>query len=143
MKKITLIMLCLGAFLFGKAQDNSKGIKFETGTFSDILAKAKAEDKLIFMDVYATWCGPCKQMSKNVFPLEKVGTYFNKGFVNAKFDAEKGEGITLAKRYKVTAYPTFLLINGDGELVGRLVGGASPDSFIKKIEALKVKALKK
>ena len=136
-------MICLGAFLFGKAQDNNKGIKFETGKFSEILAKAKAEDKLVFMDIYATWCPPCKQMAKNVFPLEKVGNYFNKGFVNAKFDAEKGEGVALAKKYKVTAYPTLLLINSSGELVGKLVGGQSPDALIAKIEALKVKALKK
>ena len=136
-------MLCLGAFLFGNAQDNTKGVEFEKGKFSTVLAKAKAEDKLIFMDIYATWCPPCKAMTKNVFPLEKVGTYFNKNFVNVKIDAEKGEGVALAQKYKVTAYPTFLLIDSSGEVVGRLVGGASADDFITKIEALKVKALKK
>lgn len=143
MKKITLIIILLGGVLFGNAQDKKKGIKFETGTFSEILAKSKTEDKFVFVDVYAAWCPPCKKMAKDVFPLESVGNYFNENFVNAKFDAEKGEGIEIAKRYKVTGYPTFLLLDSSGEVVGRFSGGASAESFIAKVKSLKAIALKK
>ena len=143
MKKITLIIMCLGAFLFGNAQEVSKGIKFEASKFDQVLTKAKADDKLVFLNISTSWCPPCKRMAKDVFPMESVGNYFNKNFVNLKVDAEKGEGIALAKRYKITGYPTFLLLNSSGDVVGRLVGGAAPNDFIAKIEALRVNALKK
>lgn len=143
MKKVALIIICLGAFLFGNAQEENKGINFEKGKFSASLAKAKAEDKLIFMDIYASWCPPCIRMAKDVFPLEKVGLYFNKNFVNVKFDAEKGEGIEIAKKYKPTNYPTFLILNSDGEVLGRMIGGDSAEKFIKRIEALRVTAVAK
>ena len=100
-----------------------KGTVFEKGTLKELLAKAAKEKKYLFVDVYATWCGPCK-----------AGNYFNKTFVNAKFDAEKGEGIDVAKKYGVRAYPTFLILDKDGTEVGRIVGGADGDMFIEKVQ---------
>ena len=111
-----------------------KGTMFEKGTLKELLAKAAKEKKYLFVDVYATWCGPCKAMATQVFPQEKVGNYFNKTFVNAKFDAEKGEGIDVAKKYGVRAYPTFLILDKDGTEVGRIVGGADGDMFIEKVQ---------
>ena len=111
-----------------------KGTVFEKGTLKELLAKAAKEKKYLFVDVYATWCGPCKAMATQVFPQEKVGNYFNKTFVNAKFDAEKGEGIDVAKKYGVRAYPTFLILDKDGTEVGRIVGGADGDMFIEKVQ---------
>ncbi|MFR3488801.1 MAG: thioredoxin family protein [Alistipes ihumii] len=87
----------------------------------------------MFVDVYATWCGPCQIMAKQIFPQQKVGEFFNKTFVNAKFNAEKGEGVDVAKRYSVKAYPTFLILDSDGEEVGRIVGGADADRFIEEV----------
>lgn len=63
-------------------------------------------------------------------------TILTKSFVNAKYDAEKGEGVTVAKTYRVTAYPTFLILNSKGEEVGRLLGGAkTPEDFIARVKA--------
>lgn len=140
MKKIMLLTALL-AFIGSVAlAQNDQGIKFEKGTFAEILAKAKAQKKLVFMDVYASWCGPCKRMAAEVFTQKKVGDYFNATFVNAKFDAEVGEGRTIAARYGVNAYPTFLLLNGDGKLVGKMVGGSPADEFIRQVKELKAKA---
>ncbi len=140
MKKIMLLTAVL-AFIGSVAlAQNDQGIKFEKGTFAEILAKAKAQKKLVFMDVYASWCGPCKRMAAEVFTQKKVGDYFNATFVNAKFDAEVGEGRTIAARYGVNAYPTFLLLNGDGKLVGKMVGGSPADEFIRQVKELKAKA---
>jgi len=104
------------------AQEASPGIDFVEKPFADLLAQATAEDKLIFLDAYTTWCGPCKMMSAKVFPDEQVGQVFNERFINAKIDMEKGEGPALARRYVVSAYPTYLFINGEGELVHRGIG---------------------
>ena len=103
MKKLTIF-----SALFIGAMTLAQGIKFEDTNFSTILAKAKKENKLIFVDSYASWCGPCKLMVKNVFPQKAVGDYYNSHFVNAKIDMEKGEGIDLAHKYNVIVFPTYL-----------------------------------
>lgn len=131
MKKLFLAALLsiftLGAF----AQD---GMKFYDGDFASLLTKAKAENKMIFMDAYAVWCGPCKYMASDVFPTKEAGEYFNANFINYKVDMEKGEGPTLAKKYGVKAYPTFLILDGDGKELGKIVGGAETAEFIKKVK---------
>ncbi|WP_116125496.1 thioredoxin family protein [Lewinella sp. IMCC34183] len=105
---------------FVAAQDG--GISFTEQPFDALLAQAKAEDKLIFIDAYTTWCGPCKMMTAKVFPDSAVGAVYNERFINAKFDMEKGEGPGLAARYDVAAYPTYLFVNGDGNLVHKGLG---------------------
>lgn len=106
-------------------------IKFTSNkAWKDILATAKKENKLIFMDAYATWCGPCQWMQENVFPESQVGSYFNKSFINVKMDMEEGEGLTLAEKYNVTSYPTFLFINGDGEILHKSIGAMESPAFI-------------
>lgn len=129
-----MALLALFATTTLSAQD--KGVKFEQGTLKELLAKAADQHKYLFVDVYATWCGPCKYMSGRVFPQEAVGNYFNKTFVNAKFDAEQGEGIEIARKYGVKGYPTFLILNGEGQEVGRIVGGDDADAFIKKVQGV-------
>lgn len=126
MKKLTIFSaLFIGALAF------AQGIKFEDSNFSTILAKAKKENKLIFIDAYASWCGPCKLMVKNVFPQKSVGDYYNSHFVNAKIDMEKGEGIELAKKYNVKAFPTYLFVDGNGEVVHRTLGYVEENDFIQ------------
>lgn len=109
----------------------AQGIKFEDSNFASILAKAKKEKKLVFIDAYASWCGPCKLMVKNIFPLQSVGDYYNSHFINAKIDMEKGEGIELAKKYNVKAFPTYLFIDGNGEAVHRTLGYVEEKDFIQ------------
>jgi len=117
MKKLAI----LSSFVISVAAF-AQGIKFEETQFKNLLEKAKKENKLIFLDAYTTWCGPCKLMAKNIFPQKEVGDYFNANFVNAKIDMEKGEGLDIAKKYGVRSYPTYLFINGDGEEVHRSLG---------------------
>ena len=84
---VTLLFICSISF--------SQGINFvpEDMKWQDVLAKAKKENKIVFVDAYTTWCGPCKWMAANIFPTKEVGDVFNASFVNAKIDMEKGEGI--------------------------------------------------
>lgn len=109
----------------------SQGIKFEQGTWNEVLALAKNTNKPVFVDVYTTWCGPCKKMSQDVFPLEAIGKVYNANFVCYQIDAEKGEGIKIAKKYKVTAYPTYLFIKADGTLFSRALGSMEFSKFIE------------
>jgi thioredoxin-related protein len=126
MKKLSIFSaLFIGAFAL------AQGIKFEDTNFTTILAKAKKENKLVFIDAYASWCGPCKLMVKNVFPQKPVGDYYNAHFVNAKIDMEKGEGVDLAKKYNVKAFPTYLFVDGNGEVVHRTLGYVEENDFIQ------------
>jgi thiol-disulfide isomerase/thioredoxin len=126
MKKQLLIVLTLFIAMSSFAQ----GIVFEQGTWKQVLEKAKQTNKPIFVDVYTTWCGPCKKMSKEIFPLAEVGAMYNASFVCYQIDAEKGEGIDFAKKYEVKAYPTYLFIRPDGTLFSRALGSMPAKDFI-------------
>jgi len=134
MKKLASMLLLLPLTFGGSLLAQNRSVSFEDTTLAVSLAKAKAANKLIFFDGYATWCGPCKYMSNTVFKQDKVADFFNANFVNVKFDMEKGEGIELAKKYAVKAYPTFLILDAEGNLVHRIVGGAEADEFIEKVK---------
>lgn len=123
-----LFAIILASFLISNAF--AQEIVFETGTWAEIKAKAKKENKLIFMDAFTTWCGPCKWMSKNIFTDKTVADYYNTNFINAKIDMEKGEGLDIAKEYKVSCYPNLVYIDGDGKLVHRAAGSMEAAAFI-------------
>lgn len=99
------------------------GIEFFEGTWQEALAKAEQEKKLVFVDAYATWCGPCKRMAKDVFTVDAVGDFFNENFINLKLDMEKTDGLTFGKEYPVSAYPTLFFLSGDGTVVKKIKGG--------------------
>lgn len=91
--------------------DEPPGVTFLKGSWKDALAEAKRQNKPIFLDVFTTWCPPCKRMAKEAFPNARVGAKFNIHFINYQLDAEKGEGIAIAKQYAVASYPTALYID--------------------------------
>jgi thiol-disulfide isomerase/thioredoxin len=143
MKKIISSMLFFGIATFVMAQD--KGMHFEHNTsWEKVLVKAKAENKYIFVDCFTTWCGPCKMMSSTIFPLEEVGTFYNKNFINVKIqlDTTKNDneevkswfaaGKEIATKYRVQAYPTYLMFNPNGEIVHRAVGSSDATAFLAK-----------
>ncbi|WP_400262327.1 thioredoxin family protein [Sphingobacterium sp. SG20118] len=141
MKKILLFLLILPFTVIGQ----EKGIKFEHGlNWSQVKEKAKKENKFIFVDLFTTWCGPCKYMSAAVFSQNKVGDFFNPKFVSTKIQMDKtdqdseevkswyAEAERFGQDYKIAAYPTFLVFNPKGELVHRMVGGGEADEFIER-----------
>ena len=111
---------------------NFKGMVFEELSLQEALDKAGREGKRVFMDCYTTWCGPCRMMAAQVFTQQKVGDYFNEHFVSLKMDMEKGEGITLGKKYGVTAYPTMLILDTQGNVMHTMVGSRSAEELIKE-----------
>ena len=124
MKQIRIFLfalLCTFLALPTMAQEG-KGIQFFKGTFAQALAKAKSEGKPLFVDFYAVWCGPCKKMEKQIFTQPEVGEYFNKHFVAVQLDAEKPENVDAAKTYKVEAFPTLGIFDGEGTALSINVG---------------------
>lgn len=137
---IKLFSLILLVPMFMCAQE---GIKFEQSlTWQQVLQKAKDENKFIFVDCYATWCGPCKYMDKSVYPLENVGNYYNDKLISVKVQMDtskydndfiKGwyaDASLIKSKYNVSAFPTYLFFSPDGRIVHRDVGAMGPDYLI-------------
>lgn len=113
-----------------KGADN-EGIQFFEGSWEEILKKAEAENKPIFLDIYATWCGPCKKLKQNTFSDKEVGVYFNANFINVTLDGERGDGLMLARKYRVRGYPTMLFIGPEGSVKRHILGYHNPKQLIK------------
>lgn len=106
------------------------------GTLEQALAKAKAEHKLVFVDVGAYWCPPCHELDETVFTQAKVGEWLGERMIALHIDAEKGEGPELVARYHVQAYPTLLVLEADGLEKDRIVDSLPTDALLEKLEAI-------
>jgi thiol-disulfide isomerase/thioredoxin len=130
MKLLRTLLIC--SLLFCASASFAGGIDFlHNKNWKEILAQAKKENKLIFLDAYTSWCGPCKHMQSEVFTDMAVGYYFNKNFINVKMDMEEGEGLQLSNDLQVTSYPTFFFINGDGEVLHKKVGAMEAGDLLQ------------
>ncbi len=126
--------LLLTLLLLGNITAQADGIHFEKElSFQQALDKAKKENKLLYIDFFTTWCGPCKIMAKNYFPTDEAGEVFNTDFISLKVDAEKGEGMQLAKKYEVRGYPTSMFLDPTDASVVHVFVGCPSDltAFIK------------
>jgi thioredoxin 1 len=126
-KTIVATFLVLSSAFYSIAKPNKPpkaavGIQFSEISWAKALEKAKKTKKLIFLDAYASWCGPCKRMQKTLFIREDVGKFYNANFINIKKDMEVGEGPLLANSYPIEGYPTLFFIDGNGKIVGRQLG---------------------
>ena len=110
------------------------GIYFDELSFEEALEKAKKSNKLLFVDCYTSWCGPCKILARDVFTDSEVGDYFNEHFISLKVDCEKGEGPRLRERFGVAGFPTLLFLNGEGEVVSKMVGASKQPVFLQKVK---------
>jgi thiol:disulfide interchange protein len=113
-------------------EEATVGINFFHGTWAEALVKAKKENKLIFLDSYASWCGPCKMMARNTFTDAEVGTFFNKNFINVKMDMEKNaDGPRLSRKFGLTAYPSLYFINASETVSHQSLGYQKPNQLIE------------
>lgn len=100
----------------------NRSIQFVEKPFAEIISIAKKQKKMVFLDAYTTWCGPCKWIATKIFSNDTIADFYNKEFICCHFDMEKGEGLELARRYQVKAYPTLLFINSEGQVIHLRVG---------------------
>lgn len=140
---LTVVLLFLSSIV---SSQQAKSIKFEHGlTWSQIKAKAKKENKYIFLDGFTTWCVPCKVMAAEIFPQPEVAAYFNSRFINVavQFDRTNKDNQQVRNwykdaklifsNYKIDSYPTYLFFDPNGRLVNTVKGSsASAGEFIAK-----------
>ncbi|NOX57362.1 MAG: thioredoxin family protein, partial [Planctomycetes bacterium] len=128
---LLVLLVCPSVFAVDKA--------FVPLSFDKACQKAEADGKLVFIDFYTTWCGPCKMMDKSTFTDEGVINWLKENTIALKVDAEKE--VELAERFKINSYPTLLFAKADGTEAGRFVGLHQPAEFLS--EAAEIKAGKK
>ena len=129
MKRLALLFLIVFSVSL-YAQES--GIKFSKDSLlSDALALSKKEGKLVFIDCYTSWCGPCKYLAKEIFTQKEVGDFYNSHFIKLSFDMEKGEGVKIRTNYAVKAYPTLLFLNAEGETVHVGIGSMPAKELIE------------
>ncbi|MGL4363657.1 MAG: thioredoxin family protein [Bacteroidales bacterium] len=131
-------ILFLGIFAFF-CVDLSAQINFFRGTFDQALALAQKEKKVIFLDAYASWCGPCKAMDRNVFSNKELGNFYNENFINLKIDWESAQGEALQDKYPLQAYPTMFYIDASGQRLMTAEGHQSVTQLIGRARTVLTK----
>jgi thiol-disulfide isomerase/thioredoxin len=106
----------------------------ENSTLSGIFDKAAIENKLVFVDVHAEWCAPCKLMQRDVYTHESTATYFNNNFVNTMVDIDTLEGPDIKLIFDINVIPTLLWLDSKGRVVHRKEGACYHGDLIKNAE---------
>lgn len=144
MKKIILAVLLFHFLSISSQAQQDSGIHFEQGlSWQQIKEKAKAEHEYIFVDCFATWCGPCKKMDAEVYPLDSIGQLFNQNFISVKAQMDstakddeqvkrfRTDSRNLQSAYQVNAFPTFLFFSPEGNIVHKGIGFMDARGFHK------------
>src|SRR5437868_4340716 len=149
MKKNCFLTLIVLPFLIeAQTKQGLEGIEFEDNlSWQQIKLKAKVERKYILVDVYASWCGPCKAMDKDIYPSEKIGKFVNEYFVSVKVQTDTtkndneriknwySDAHKIQQEYKVQAFPSLLFFSPDGEIIHRGVGYKKVDEFLEFVKS--------
>jgi thioredoxin 1 len=136
-----LAVACIIGFGFAKESLNppANGINFFKGSWKEAIQEAKKESKPIFLDIYASWCGPCKMLKQYTFSSKDVGSFYNENFINVSIDGEVGEGPQIAQELGLSGYPSLYFFDKNGKPVLYTMGYQKPAEFIEAGKA----ALKK
>ena len=128
MKKTISVLILLTSLTVNAS---SQSIHFEELTWQQALAKAKQQNKMIFVELYTTWCTYCRQMEQSTFLTNETGSYYNEHFINVKYDAQKGDGIQIRKSYTLLGFPTFLYLDANGVAIIKTTGYQNKEKFIQ------------
>ncbi|MCM1301115.1 MAG: thioredoxin family protein [Alistipes senegalensis] len=111
-------------------------VRFETGSTDSVRRMAQQQGKLVFIDLYADWCPPCRSMERQVFSRADVGEFMARHFVAAKYNVDQTLGRELLAEYGRGSIPLYLIFDTEGNLWGRIEGAASADTFLKNLRSV-------
>lgn len=126
--KHLIIVLFLIIFI---TKTNGQSIHFEPISWQQALAKARDENKMLFVEIYTSWCVYCKQMEQTVFTNGEAGDFYNKHFINVRYNAQLQDGISIRKSYALLGLPMFLYLDANGISILKTVGYQEKNTFIR------------
>ena len=129
------ILLILAALALGATTVQAQ-VRFETGSTDSVRKKALESGNLVFIDLYATWCGPCRTMERDVFSRRDVGEFMERWFVAAKYDVDRSTDKALSQQYGVRSIPTYLIFDTAGDLLGRIQGASDAETFMDDLRTI-------
>lgn len=119
---------------------NQKSEAFTWLKYDDGLKLAAKNHKPLMVDFYTDWCGYCKKMDKTTYTDSTIVRYIRDHFIAVKVNAESretlnlpsgpGTGISVARSFKVTGYPSIWFLESDGKKISNIPGYAPPEKFI-------------
>ncbi|TAF73769.1 MAG: DUF255 domain-containing protein [Bacteroidetes bacterium] len=125
------LAIYLGLIFSGSFAGN---VIIENKSFDELKAMSKAANKNLYIDVYTTWCGPCKMMEKETFLQPEVQKAFAKDYIAAKIDLETPNGTLLGTLFQIESIPTSLFFNVEGELLGIYKGAYLKEKFMPLLQ---------
>lgn len=123
--KTSCLFICLCLLSLQQAS----AIHFFEGTYREAIEKADKEDKLVLLDFWAKWCGPCKFMEKYILTDDFITSYTQEHYIAFKVDIDTEEGKKLAIQYNVIAIPVYAIVNAQEEIIAKKVGGQTLTNF--------------
>ena len=136
MRNIYLSTLILMVFTF---HANGQVNFVEVATIEEMeVAQKRASDQqlMLFVDVYATWCGPCKIMDKEVYTAPSVAEYMNANFVSVRLDGETDYGRKYAAEQQLEGYPTMFIFSKDGDPVSKVIGFSPAEELVQELKGI-------
>jgi thioredoxin-related protein len=121
--------------LFAFENGYSQSMHFSNLSWQAALAKARQEKKLLFVEMYTTWCTYCRQMERDVFAAKEAGDYYNTQFINVRYNALAGDGLQIRKSYALLGFPTFLYLDPNGIVIQKTAGFQPVNQFISNADS--------
>lgn len=128
--RVLLLALALGSWAIPTAWAGAD----HTIAFEEALAQASERQVPVVVDFFTDWCVFCKHFDRDLERADSGIAAALEAVVFLSIDAEKGEGVALAKRFAVTGFPTYVVVDAQGELIDRWSGYGGPAHFLRALE---------
>ena len=136
MKANRVCALLVALFVCAFVGPAAAQVRFETGSTDSVRRMAQQQNKLVFIDLYANWCPPCRAMERQGFSQQEVGDFMAKHFIAAKYNVDETTGRELMSEYGRGSIPLYLVFDTGGNLWGRIEGAAPAGEFMDNLRTV-------